>query len=149
MRALPALLAAAAVALSACSAGERPAASGAASPSSLPSSSAQAPAGLLGPANAYVQAVNGGNLDALVAAFAPDAVIIDVSREIRGRDAIRTWADREVIGGRLTVNRIVENRGGYQKLLVHWAPGGSGGWAAHYAFTVNGSGITRADLQYA
>ncbi|MFC4009355.1 nuclear transport factor 2 family protein [Nonomuraea purpurea] len=100
-------------------------------------------------ARAYVDAVNARDLDALVASFARDAEIVDVSRSIRGHDAIRAWADREVIGGTLRVVSIAERRADGQKLLVHWAPAGSGGWQAHYDFTVGGGRIVKADLQYA
>lgn len=100
-------------------------------------------------AQAYVDAVNARDLDALVVSFAPDAEIIDVSRSIKGHDAIRRWADGEVIGGTLRVLSIAGRRGDGQKLLVHWAPGGSGGWEAHYDFTVGGGRIVRVDLQYA
>jgi hypothetical protein len=100
-------------------------------------------------ARAYVDAVGRQDLDGLVAAFAEDGVVVDVSRRIEGRDAIRTWADREVIGGSLRVDGVTELEPGVQRLRVHWAPGGSGGWAADYTFTVSGAGITEADLQYA
>ncbi|MCP2354867.1 hypothetical protein HD597_001887 [Nonomuraea thailandensis] len=98
---------------------------------------------------AYVDAVNAGDLDALVASFAPDAVIVDVSRSIEGHDAIRRWAGDEVIGGTLRVLSVAERRADGQKLLVHWAPGGSGGWRAHYDFTIGDGLIVKADLQYA
>ncbi|WP_043617657.1 nuclear transport factor 2 family protein [Nonomuraea candida] len=98
---------------------------------------------------AYVDAVNAGDLDALVASFARDAEIIDVARSIKGHDAIRVWAGDEVIGGTLRVVSIAERRADGQKLLVHWAPAGSDGWRAHYDFTVGGGRIVRADLQYA
>jgi hypothetical protein len=100
------------------------------------------------PAQAYVDAVNAGDLDALVEAFAPDGQVTDVNRPIRGRDAIRTWADNEVIGGRLQVLSVTAIPGG-QDLLVHWAPQGSAGWRAHYRFTMTATAITVADLQYA
>ncbi|MEV1177958.1 nuclear transport factor 2 family protein [Nonomuraea sp. NPDC049784] len=107
------------------------------------------PADVVQAAQAYVDAVNARDLDALVTAFAPDAEIVDVTRGIRGHDAIRAWADNEVIGGTLRVVSIVERRADGQKLLVHWAPEGSDGWRAHYDFTVAGGRIVRADLQYA
>ncbi|MGW0198964.1 nuclear transport factor 2 family protein [Nonomuraea sp. NPDC003201] len=100
-------------------------------------------------ARAYVDAVNARDLDALVTAFASDGVVIDVTRPIRGRDAVREWARAEVIGGTLKVVSIAERRSNGQKLLVHWAPAGSAGWRAHYDFTVSGGRIVRADLQYA
>ncbi|MCK2215582.1 MBL fold metallo-hydrolase [Actinomadura sp. ATCC 31491] len=83
---------------------------------------------LLAPVSAYVDAVNGGNLDALAATFAADAQVIDVGRRIQGRAAIRACAANEVIGGTLTVIRVAENRSGHQRLLVRFAPGGTGGF---------------------
>ncbi|WP_329565038.1 nuclear transport factor 2 family protein [Kitasatospora sp. NBC_01266] len=109
-----------------------------------PSTLAQLPA----PARAYVDAVAAKDLDGLVAAFDPAGVVIDVGREIRGRDAIRQWAGREVIGGRLTVLRATPRPGGTTMLVV-FAPGGVGGFRADYAFDLSGGLITRAALSYA
>jgi hypothetical protein len=95
-----------------------------------------------------VDAVNNKDLDALVAAFAEDGTIVDVTRRITGRAAIRTWAEDEVIGGRLQVFTVSPMAGG-QDLLVQWAPAGSTGWRAHYRFTYAGDLIAVADLQYA
>ncbi|TYB52968.1 nuclear transport factor 2 family protein [Nonomuraea sp. PA05] len=126
------------------------------SPAAAPPSPTVSVPGTAGPiagvdraAQAYVDAVNAGDLDALVASFAPGAEIVDVSRSIKGHDAIRRWADTEVIGGTLRVLSIAGRRADGQKLLVHWAPGGSGGWRAHYDFTVGNGRIVKADLQYA
>lgn len=108
-----------------------------------------ADARLLPDAQAYVDAVNAGDLDALVAAFAPDGMVIDVSREIRGREAIRDWAGAEVIGGSLRVDGVTPLGDDRQRVRVHWAPAGSAGWAADYTFTVADDGLSVADLQYA
>ncbi|WP_431899103.1 MBL fold metallo-hydrolase [Nonomuraea sp. bgisy101] len=122
-------------------------------PAKTPAACADTPqegtGGLLAPVNTYVSAVNGRNLDALAGAFAADAELIDVGRRFKGRAAIRDWARAEVIGGSLTVIRVAENRPGHQRLLVRFAPGGQGGFDAYYAFTVDGSSITKAELTYA
>lgn len=130
-----------------------PAATGTRSSSSIMTAATPTPAVTGGispaaPAQAYVDAVNRNDLDALVLAFAPDGQVIDVTRPIRGRDAIRTWADNEVMGGHLEVLSVTPMPGG-QDLLVRWAPRGLGGWQAHYRFTMTDSAITTADLQYA
>ncbi|MDQ3788170.1 MAG: MBL fold metallo-hydrolase [Actinomycetota bacterium] len=120
-------------------------------PAKVPAACSDTPSDdtLLPPVNAYVDAVDSGDLDALVAAFAGDAEVVDVGRRIQGRDAIRAWAENEVIGGTLTVLEVVENRPGHQRLLVRFAPGGTGGFEAYYAFTVNDTAITKAELTYA
>ncbi len=100
------------------------------------------------PASCYVNAVNAKNLDALIACFASDAVIIDVNRKIAGANAIRTWANNEVIGGSLKVIESTPTPNG-TRLLVHWAPTGSTGWRAYYTFDYRNGQITQADLQYA
>ncbi|MFE9751065.1 MBL fold metallo-hydrolase [Saccharothrix saharensis] len=104
---------------------------------------------LLAPVRGYVDAVNAGDLDALAGVFAEDAELVDVGRRFTGRAAIRAWAENEVVGGKLTVTEVAENRPGYQRLLVRFAPGGTGGFDAHYAFTVTGSTIGKAELAYA
>nr|WP_272954954.1 nuclear transport factor 2 family protein [Kribbella shirazensis] len=118
-------------------------------PESSSSAGTTTPRDVLVAVRTYVDAVNRQDLDGLVNAFRPDGRIVDVSRTIAGRDAIRTWARNEVIGGSLHVVRIVERRPDGQKLLVRWAPAGSNGWLAHYDFTVAGNQISSADLQYA
>lgn len=117
--------------------------------SSAPTPQNPAPADVLPAARAYVDAVNRGDLDALVAAFAPDGQVVDVSRRIAGQDAIRRWADNEVIGGTLRVDGVTTLAPDTQRLRVHWAPSASSGWAADYTFTARGDQVVLADLQYA
>lgn len=101
------------------------------------------------PVRAYVDAVNDEQLDALVAAFNPDGAVVDVGRRIQGHDAIRQWADDEVIGGTLEVLEVAESRPDFQKLLVRFAPMGVFGFRAYYAFTLADDHIALADLTYA
>jgi hypothetical protein len=63
--------------------------------------------------NAYLQAANAGDISALVAAFADDAVVNDQLCDHRGRQAICEWARRDVIGMslRLEVVDWVEHYG--------------------------------------
>ena len=96
----------------------------------------------------YVDAVNGEDLEALVAAFHPDGEVIDVGRRIAGEAPIRRWGDAEVIGGRLTVLRVRETDAG-AALNVRFAPGGTDGFEANYEFEVDSDRIRRATLTYA
>jgi hypothetical protein len=114
----------------------------------MPNSSNPTATNISAPIRCYVNAVNAKNLNALVACFASDAVVIDVNRKITGVDAIRTWANNEVIGGSLRVIESTPTPNGV-RLLVHWAPGGSNGWRAYYTFDYQNGQITQADLQYA
>jgi ketosteroid isomerase-like protein len=61
----------------------------------------------------YLSAVNAFNLDGMVATFSPDAYVNDARREISGIDAIRRWAEKEMVGDHVTmdVREVVEHHG--------------------------------------
>jgi hypothetical protein len=52
----------------------------------------------------YIEASNTFDGDRLIAAFADDALVNDARREFWGAGAIRTWADREIIGDKVTMD---------------------------------------------
>jgi ketosteroid isomerase-like protein len=54
----------------------------------------------------YLAAVNAFNLDGMMAAFAPDAYVNDARREISGIDAIRRWAEKEMVGDHVTMEPL-------------------------------------------
>ncbi|MEV0145608.1 MULTISPECIES: nuclear transport factor 2 family protein [unclassified Nonomuraea] len=99
-------------------------------------------------ARRYLDAVAAEDADALAAGFAPDGLVIDVGREIRGRDAIRRWAADEVIGGVYTLLDHTPRAGGVT-MLVRFQPGGVGGFRANYHFDITDGLITKATLEYA
>jgi ketosteroid isomerase-like protein len=61
----------------------------------------------------HVAAVNAFDLDAIMATFAPDALVNDARREFRGTDAIRRWAAKEMVGDRVTIDvtEVTEQHG--------------------------------------
>jgi ketosteroid isomerase-like protein len=61
----------------------------------------------------YLAAVNTFDVDGMVAAFAPDAYVNDARREINGADAIRRWAEKEMVGDhvRMEVREVVDHYG--------------------------------------
>lgn len=67
------------------------------------------------PIAAYIQAVNNHDLEALLNCFADDALVNPRTREFWGRDAIRRWAEKEIINERvtMTVTSAVHNHGNY------------------------------------
>ena len=54
----------------------------------------------------YLAAVNAFNLDGMVATFASDAYVNDARREISGIDAIRRWAEKEMVGDHVTMEPL-------------------------------------------
>src|SRR5438876_11944160 len=61
----------------------------------------------------YIEGVNAHDVDAIVAAFAPDAYVNDARREINGVDAIRRWVEKEMVGDHVTmeVREVVDHYG--------------------------------------
>jgi ketosteroid isomerase-like protein len=61
----------------------------------------------------HVDAVNAQDEDAIVATFAPDAVVNDAHREFWGSDAIRRWVAKEMVGDKITVavTEVIEHHG--------------------------------------
>jgi len=62
---------------------------------------------------AYVEATNSFDLERLLATFADDALVNDQLRDYRGREAIREWAARDIVGQGLTmeVTSVIEHYG--------------------------------------
>jgi len=60
----------------------------------------------------YIAATNAFDIEAFVATFADDALVNDHRNEFVGLAAIRDWAQREIIGDRVTMNCVeATNRG--------------------------------------
>jgi hypothetical protein len=55
------------------------------------------------PVAAYIAACNAFDLDALMKTFAEDALVNDHRNEFAGREAIRNWAQREIVKDRVTL----------------------------------------------
>ena len=51
-----------------------------------------------------VRAINAHDLDAMLATFADDAYVNDARRQINGIEAIRRWAEKEIIGDSVTID---------------------------------------------
>jgi len=61
----------------------------------------------------YIAAVNAFDEDAIVATFADDALVNDAHREFWGREAIRAWVAREMVGDRvmIAVTEVLDHHG--------------------------------------
>jgi hypothetical protein len=54
----------------------------------------------------HIAAVNAFDTDAIVATFAADALVNDARREIAGRDAIKRWVTKEMVGDKVTMDVV-------------------------------------------
>jgi hypothetical protein len=61
---------------------------------------------------AYITASNNFDIDGLMATFAANALVNDHRDEFDGADAIRNWAQREIIGDRVTMRITAAARRG-------------------------------------
>jgi hypothetical protein len=61
----------------------------------------------------HLAAVNAFDLDGIVEPFVEDAFVNDARREFRGKAAITGWAERELVGDRVTVEvrEVIDNHG--------------------------------------
>jgi hypothetical protein len=61
----------------------------------------------------HINAVNAFDTDAIVATFADDAYVNDNRREFSGIDRIRAWAEREIVGDKVTIDvtEVVDHHG--------------------------------------
>jgi hypothetical protein len=81
------------------------------------SSSSDAPNTLPPLIAAFVEATNSCDLERFLAIFADDALVNDQLRDYWGKAAIRGWAERDLIGERLTiaVTKVVRH---YSNIIV-------------------------------
>jgi hypothetical protein len=63
----------------------------------------------------YVEATNSFDLDGLLATFADDALVNDQLRDHWGKTEIREWAERDIVGKKLTldVTDVIEHYGNF------------------------------------
>ncbi|UUZ78766.1 nuclear transport factor 2 family protein [Paenibacillus sp. P26] len=95
---------------------------------------------------AFIESVNGGDLDALAACFSETAVILDGSREFIGTSEIKAWASRKVIHCRYRVLDSWPLPNGIRVLVISEAPAKKV-FFVWYTFRVREYRIIFADMQ--
>ena len=88
-----------------------------------------------------IDAVNAGDTDAFLSEFATDGWIDDNGRRFAGRDAMRGWSDRELIGAnsRFVVRRSESTERGVD-VDIEVASDGFNGYS-RFAFEVERDGL--------
>jgi len=111
-------------------------------------STVSAPAGVKNQAaRRFVDAVNAGDTDQVLATLTDDAVVIDSGRRFADRTAIRNWIDTEVTGidGRITVNSEQTTADGVV-LVVDFRSSGFNGTGLRYSFITRGDRVANLTL---
>jgi hypothetical protein len=64
---------------------------------------------------AYIEASNSFDLDRMLSTFVEDSLVNDQLRDYWGKEEIREWAEREIIGERLSmkVTAAIEHHGNF------------------------------------
>jgi hypothetical protein len=72
------------------------------------------------PVDTFVRATNAGNLEVLLATFVDDALVNDQLCDYWGKEAIREWAVRDVVGERLAIHVVSKaDHYGHCILMAH------------------------------
>jgi hypothetical protein len=107
-----------------------------------------APAGVKNQAaRRFVDAVNAGDTDQVLATLTDDAMVIDSGRRFADRTAIRNWIDTEVTGidGRIAVTSEQPTADGVV-LIVEFRSSGFNGTGLRYAFITRGDRVASLTL---
>jgi len=90
---------------------------------------------------AFVNAVNGGDTDAFLALFDEGGVVDDWGTRYVGRNQIRTWSNRELIGAKAAlVITSAEQQGNEVSVLAQVGGNGFNG-PSRFSFTMDGAVI--------
>ena len=99
------------------------------------------------PVERLLNAANGHDTDAFIAAFVDDGVVDDWGRQFVGPEAIRGWSDRELIGKRVSLE-IRDVRQDADLTVVSAQVGGDGfNGASHFGFLLRGSRVSRMTIR--
>jgi hypothetical protein len=72
------------------------------------------------PVDTFVRATNSGNLEVLLATFVDDALVNDQLCDYWGKEAIREWAIRDIVGERLAIHVVSKvDHYGHCILMAH------------------------------
>jgi ketosteroid isomerase-like protein len=99
-------------------------------------------------ARRFVEAVNSGSTDRVMATLTDDAVVVDSGRRFTDPGAITKWLEAEVTGadGRLTIRREEESADG-TVLTVDFRSSAFSGTGLRYAFVTRGDRVAELTLE--
>ncbi len=94
----------------------------------------------------YFDAQNRHDIDAMVACFAPDAVLLDEGRDFIGTEAIRSWMEETSGKYRIEIRPLETSREGDRTIVVTRVAGAFDGSPTNltYRFGISVNGPIRA-----
>lgn len=93
------------------------------------------------PVAAVVDAINNGDEDAFVAAFAPDGYVDDWGRVLQGPEGVRSWAQTDAIGMRASMTVLsASTEGDTTHITFDWKSDRFNGQSEAYV-TVSGDQV--------
>jgi SnoaL-like domain len=99
------------------------------------------------PVERLLNAANGHDTDAFIAAFVDDGAVDDWGREFVGPEAVRGWSDREFIGKRVSLE-IRDVRQDGDTTVVTAQVGGDGfNGPSHFGFLLRGARFSRMTIR--
>jgi hypothetical protein len=99
-------------------------------------------------AQCYFDGVKANDTSAVATCFTEDGLVIDVGRRIKGRTAIQSWTENEVLGGLYEIVQVRPQREGAQ-ILLRFTPKSSSGFRSRYTFIFVRGKIRSVNLKYA
>lgn len=99
------------------------------------------------PVAGFIDTVNAHDDQGFLDAFTPGGVVDDWGREFQGREAIRTWSDKEFIGasGVLTPEEITVD-GNDVTIVGDWRSTHANGRSS-FAFVIDGDKLSRMTIR--
>jgi hypothetical protein len=91
----------------------------------------------------YFEAQNAHDIEAMVACFAPNAVVRDEGRDIVGKQAVRTWKMETSEKYRITAEPVACRREDDHTIVTAWVSGSFPGSPANltYRFGLSADGL--------
>ena len=93
-----------------------------------------------------IDATNSGDHDAFVAAFTPDAVLVDWGKEFTGRDGIASWDESDNIGRQAHFSVAGVEREGADWIVTLDVTGGGFNGTSNFRFTLADDLIARMEI---
>lgn len=101
---------------------------------------------LPGPIQRMIDATNAGDHAGFVAAFAPDAVLVDWGKEFAGAEAIADWDDSDNIGRGSRFSVTGTEQDGEDWVVELDVRGGGFNGASVFRFALAGAAISRLEI---